>query len=271
VSIRIIKQGIADSIQDTGRYGYQYLGINPGGAMDTIAAQTANLLVGNQLTDAVVELHYPSSGLLFEKEALFAISGADLGATINNVPIPVNRPVIIEQYSVLQFKKPVSGVRAYLAVKDGFDIMKWMNGYGTNLTAKAGGYKGRYLQKDDALNFRFTENYTTLLKGKDYLLLPWKVDVKSFYSTHIRIRMIPGNEYDWLTDESKQRLQASSFTITSQSNRMGYRMKGENLFLHCQQQLLSTGVTKGTIQLLPNGQLVILMADHPTYHQRRLS
>ena len=64
MSIRIIKHGMADSIQDLGRYGYQHLGINPNGTMDFIAAQTANILVGNDLNEAVIECHFPASVFL---------------------------------------------------------------------------------------------------------------------------------------------------------------------------------------------------------------
>ncbi len=264
MSICIVKQGMADSIQDTGRYGRQHLGINPGGAMDPLAAQIANLLVGNQLHEAVIELHFPSSGFLFREDALIALSGADFGFTINQVPLPLHTPVIIAKNGVLQSKQPVCGARAYLAVHDGFNIMKWENGYGTHLAAHAGGYKGRYLKRDDEINLRFTEDYTAVLQNKTHLPLPWKINPDDFYAPGMVIRILEGNEYNWLTGSAKLLLASASFMITTQSNRMGYRLEGEALPLQKQQHLVSTGVTRGTLQLLPNGQLILLMADHPT-------
>jgi len=63
MNLRIIKGGILDTVQDNGRYGYQYLGVNPGGTMDRLSAQIANILVGNSLNEAVIELHFPASEL----------------------------------------------------------------------------------------------------------------------------------------------------------------------------------------------------------------
>ena len=68
MSLRILKQGQLDTIQDLGRYGFQYLGINPGGAMDIVAAQVANMLAGNDINEAVIELYYPASSFLFNSE-----------------------------------------------------------------------------------------------------------------------------------------------------------------------------------------------------------
>jgi antagonist of KipI len=61
MSLKIIKAGVLDTIQDPGRYGFQYLGINPGGTMDRFAAQVVNMLTGNDSSEPVVELHFPSS------------------------------------------------------------------------------------------------------------------------------------------------------------------------------------------------------------------
>jgi len=80
LSIQIIKQGIACSIQDNGRYGFQHIGINPTGAMDTAASAVANSLVGNQLNDAVIEMHFPAPAFLFNQTTLMAVSGADFSA-----------------------------------------------------------------------------------------------------------------------------------------------------------------------------------------------
>jgi len=264
MSIQIIKQGMADSIQDTGRYGLQYLGINPGGAMDKMAAQIANLLVGNQLNDALIELHFPASTIKFEEQTLIALSGADFEATLNGSPIPLNTCIIVEKDTLLAFKKRVSGARVYLAVLDGLSIMKWNNSYSTNLLANAGGFEGRYLRKNDKIGIRFTKNYSSLLKGRDFLPLSWKINVASFYYPDSFIRVIEGHEFSWLTDESKQLLQSDSFTISMQSNRMGYRMKGKPFQFFNIQQVISTGLTKGTIQVLPDGQIIILMTDHQT-------
>jgi len=264
MSLRIIKHGIADTIQDTGRHGFQHLGINPGGAMDTIAAQTANILVGNDVNDAVIEIHFPASVFLFTEDAVIALSGADLGAKVNHIHVPINTPVVIEKNCVLQFKKIISGARCYLSVRGGFDLPKWLNSYSTNTKAAAGGFEGRRLQKEDELSFRSSKKYCPALCHSDCSILHWKADIKEFYPTTNAFRVLAGTEYNWLEETSKKLFTGSKFVISPQSDRMGYRMKGEALSPHHSEELLSSAVTKGTIQLLPDGQIIILMADHQT-------
>jgi antagonist of KipI len=264
MSLRVVKSGAFDIVQDLGRYGFQYLGINPGGAMDTIAAQVSNMLVGNDINDAIIELHFPASSFLFEQDAVIALSGADFGAVCNTYSLPLNTPVVIKKYSLLQFTKYNSGARCYLAVESGFDLPKWLNSYSTHLKVKTGGFNGRCLNKDDELPIKKNHDYTGVLKEKDCLALPWKADIASLYSTQKTLRVCSGPEYNSLTDSSKKEFIFSSFTITNQSDRMGYRMQGESLQLHHRVELISSAVSKGTIQLLPNGQLIILMADHQT-------
>src|SRR4026207_682349 len=99
MSLKIIKAGILDTVQDMGRYGHQHLGINPGGAMDRFAASIANILVGNDMEEAVIELHFPASAVLFEKESIIAISGADFVPAINGELIPLLHPIVINKNS----------------------------------------------------------------------------------------------------------------------------------------------------------------------------
>ena len=70
MSVEVIKGGIHDTFQDSGRWGHQHLGINPGGAMDIAAQKIANALVGNSSTEAVLEMGFPSVTLLFPTNAL---------------------------------------------------------------------------------------------------------------------------------------------------------------------------------------------------------
>ncbi len=126
--LRIHKAGLFDTIQDAGRYGYQHLGINPGGAMDIIAMKLANALVGNDPDEAVLEMHFPAAEIVFEETMLIALGGADLGAEINGEVLPILHPVIVQKNAVLKFKKNETGARLYLAVKGGF-VTKTLNSF----------------------------------------------------------------------------------------------------------------------------------------------
>ncbi|MBK9731013.1 MAG: biotin-dependent carboxyltransferase [Chitinophagaceae bacterium] len=247
-----------------GRYGFQHLGINPGGVMDALAAQLANIVAGNKRDEAVIEMHFPASTYLFEEDALFALGGADFSATINDQPVPLYTPVVIRKYSALQFKRKVEGARCYLAVHGGFKLQQWLKSYSTHLKANAGGMEGRSLQLNDQLHFNQQYDYSSLTGKNDVRLLPWQADHEIFYTSKDHIRICEGPEYNLLTSASKVAINESFFFITTQSDRMGYRLRGAALRQQQQEELVSSAVVNGTIQLLPNGQLIILMADHQT-------
>src|SRR5688572_24880745 len=103
MNLRIIKAGILDTVQDMGRYGWQHLGINPGGVMDKLSASLANVIAGNKMDTPVIELHFPASEFFFEQPALITISGGDFTASINGEEIPALHPVLLNKYSILQF------------------------------------------------------------------------------------------------------------------------------------------------------------------------
>ena len=266
MSMKIIKAGILDTIQDMGRYGHQHLGINPGGAMDRFAASIANMLVGNDIDEAVFELHFPASAVLFEKETIIAITGADFVPAINGEIIPLLHPVVVSKNSVLHFQKAETGTRCYLAIAGGLEITKWLDSYSTNLKATAGGYYGRALVKNDVINLKREIPFLSAMNEKDFMVLPWKANDKyaEGQESDENIFVIPGHEWDVLQEEAKKSFLKQSFTITAASDRMGYRLNGPALHAEKYEELVSSPVSFGTIQLLSDGQLIILMADHQT-------
>ncbi len=265
MSLKIIKSGIQDTIQGPGRTGYQWLGINPGGSMDSFASQIVNMLVGNEPRETVIEMHFPAAAFLFEKDALIAVGGANFSPTVNGEAIHLWQPVVVNQNSVLQFEQLRSGARCYLAVRDGLLIKPWLNSYSTNLKASAGGFQGRMLQKGDIIPYKKQNDFSALLQDKDLISLPWTADVNwEPLSDHHRIAVIQGSEWDWMDAGSQNNMFDQPFHIQQASDRMGYRLSGTPLRSNSQGELVSSAVNFGTIQLLPDGQLIILMADHQT-------
>ena len=264
MSLRIIKTGILDTIQDEGRFGYQHLGVNPGGVMDRFAAAIANSLVGNQPTGAVIELHFPASDFFFEESSLIAITGADFYASINGDEIPRYQPVLVNRYSILQFYRLRTGARACLAVHGGFDLPKWLNSYSTNLKVAAGGFRGRALQKDDEIGILSPEKFNSVIGKEEFRVYPWKAGVDWGDDSGEDILMMPGNEWDRLSEETRSKLTGQPFTISSHSDRMAYKLDSDKILVSEKEELVSSAVSFGTIQLLPDGQLIILMADHQT-------
>ena len=262
MSLIILKAGLLDSIQDQGRYGYQQVGINPTGAMDRYSAAMANILVGNKPGDAVIEIHFPGPSISFQRPAIIALSGADFDANINGSPIPINHPIFVNEHSVLQFSSPKNKSRCYIAVGGGMKLDKWLNSFSTNLKAEAGGYLGRKLVRDDMIDFRnpFSKNKLR----SDFKILPWQVNDDLGHTNQESLLVLRGSEWSWLDNTSQQKFLKNPFFISPNSDRMGYRMASEPLHTTTKTELVSSAVSFGTIQLLPDGQLIILMADHQT-------
>jgi antagonist of KipI len=259
MSLVFLTNSLLTTVQDLGRNKFRRFGINPNGAMDKTAARLVNILLGNDENEAVLEMHFPAPKILFEENAIISLGGAKFGARINEREIENWRPVLVEKGSVLSFSQKIFGNRAYLSVKGGFQIEKWLGSGSTNLRAAIGGFQGKSLIKDDKLFFKQRskiEDQKSNLKISRSLI--------PHYSLFPTVRFVPGAEFEKLTDESKIKFQTENFTIRNESDRMGFRLQGESLNLKESLELVSSAVSFGTVQLLPDGQLIILMADHQT-------
>lgn len=258
MEIEIIKAGIADSLQDEGRFGAQQLGIQPTGCMDFVGATIANYLLGNSKNATVLECFFPSAKILFKEDTLFAICGADFQPTLNNIAIPLNQPVWANRNDILRFTKKAKGNCCYIAFDGGIQTANWLNSGSTNSVAGMGGFNGRLLQKEDTIPL------LSKRKNKTKRTINWQVNTNNFYTNNQMIRVLPGPEWGWLTDDGKKIIANSGFSIDPNSNRMAYTLQGISLKQTKEEELVSSAVTKGTIQLLPSGKLMILMADHQT-------
>jgi len=262
MSLRITRQGVLDTVQDLGRYGYQYLGINCNGAMDRFSMQLVNALLGKELGSPVLEIHFPASQFLFEKETIICITGADFLPMLNDQVIPLDRPIAVSSKSTLRFEKLQTGARCYLSILNELKLDKWMESYSTNLKSGTGGFEGRSLQRNDVILFQNGINISRLLQERDFVVFPWKAN--DVVDTRNEIEFLIGSEWHWLLKDAQETLQEHWFQITNEADRMGYQLAGQSLEMRNNEQLVSSAVSFGTVQLLPNGQLIILMADHQT-------
>jgi antagonist of KipI len=253
MSISFQTNSILTTVQDLGRNKYRKFGINPNGAMDKHAVRLINILLGNDENEAVLEMHFPASSIKFNENAIIAIGGADFGATIDDKPVENWRINCIDKGSTLKFTEKRFGATSYLSVKGGFETEKWLESASVNLVAGI----GKSLKKDDVLNFKSNIQVANHQSKIANSLLP-------FYSKFPTVRVIAGSDFEKLNALSEQNFLKQTFTISPDSNRMGFRLSGESLYLTDNAELISTAVNFGTIQLLPNGQLIILMADHQT-------
>lgn len=258
MSLTVTKAGLLSTVQDGGRYGHQHLGINLGGSMDRWSAGLANVLLGNDPGALVLELHHPGPELRFEAPCLLCLAGADFSARVNGQAAPLHQPLLVPGGSVLQFGAPQNGVRCYLALLNPLRLTPWLGSHSTHLKVGAGGFKGRALQAGDVLPY---EDLSLPNAAFPFEALPWRYP--QVMNADAPLRFLPGPEWDWLTPAAQQRLITATFQIGA-AERMGYRLEGPPLERAGVREMVSSGVTFGTVQCLPNGQLVVLMADHQT-------
>lgn len=254
--MQFIKPGILTTYQDSGRNGYRYLGINPNGAMDKMTVRLLNILLQNPDNEAAIEIHFPGSEIYFKNDHIIAIGGADFSPYLvdrnsNTVEINTWQCIWVIAGSTLRFGKRIRGQRAYLAIKGGSTAKEWLGSKSTN---------GLLDFNTIRVNHQVDIQSYSMPDSLPYL----GFSIRPSYSASPVIRIIKGNEYEFLTEESKINFIEQMFTISPNSNRMGFRLIGETLNLANKIELISSAVDFGTIQLLPDGQLIILMADHQT-------
>ncbi len=227
--------------------------------MDRTAVRLINTLLGNDAGEAVLEMHFPAPQIIFEANAVAAIGGADFAPTLDGQRLENWRPFIVKKGSVLKFTGKITGNRAYLALKGGFKTDEWLGSASTNLAVGIGGFKGHKLEHGDSIPIK------AKVKSKkakaDYRI---SNSLIPHYSRFPTVRILPGAEFEFLSERGREMLLHQDFTISTNSNRMGFRLTGEPITLAEPCESISSAVDFGTIQLLPDGQLIVLMADHQT-------
>jgi len=273
VSISVLNPGLLTTIQDLGRHGYQKYGAIVSGAMDAYAMRLANIAVGNNENEGVLEITMIGPSLELEKGTLISITGGNISPIIKGKKIPMGRPVYLNEDCVLNFGPCIAGCRSYLAIAGGFEVPKVMESKSTYLRAKFGGFNGRTLKKGDILNVGVkssTANKITKrleeINPKGELLAPsWYMrDSIVEISDSTIIRVFPDRQFNYISDESVNKFFNSKFNIDNKSDRMGYRLCGEKIELKEKLEMISEEVSVGTIQIPPDGNPIILLADRQT-------
>jgi antagonist of KipI len=259
--IKVIHSGFFTTVQDQGRVGYRKAGVPAGGAMDSLASRLANLLVGNDENEAVLEMTMNGPTLRFETDAVIAICGGEFCCTLNERPVPMWKPLVVRRGDVLAIGTCQKGYRGYIAFAGGLDLPLVMNSHSTYVRAAIGGLHGKPLQEGDILPLRLQAmavpnipiRWGIAFSARNYIDGRKKV-----------IRAATGPEYSMFTAESRTRFFSSAYEVTPQSDRMGYRLQGQALERMMNQEMISEAVTFGTIQVPKNGQPIVLMADCQT-------
>lgn len=256
MKMTVISPGPLTTVQDSGRFGYMQSGFSPGGCMDTRSMKIANILVGNAPGEGVLEMTMMGAVLSFDCESVIAIAGADMKPTLNGEECPMYTAVAIKKGDELSFSRAESGMRTYLAVAGGFDLPLAMGSMSTNLKCKLGGFQGRKLQKGDEIPLRQSVNIAFVGKRK------YKNEVK--YGKAITLHAVLGPQDDYFTEKGIETFFKESYTVTDKSDRMGIRLDGEKIESKNGVDIISDGVTTGSVQIPASGTPIIMMADRQT-------
>jgi len=270
MEICILKPGVLSTIQDLGRMDYLNQAIPVSGAMDQLSARIANKAVGNSEGDAVIEFTYAAAEFKAETEILIAYAGD--GATIyaNGEKLPTERPIFVLAETVIKLINNPDGARTYLAIAGGWNVPEVLGSKSTYLTAAFGGYEGRILKTGDHLKSSENLSETSIsilnrLRGNTIKYLQWSIPKALLLpKDHKTIRVVPAREFTWFDSQSIIGFLSDSFSIGLNSNRMGYHLEGNKINRIKNDELLSTAVFPGTIQVTGSGNLVLLMADCQT-------
>ena len=272
--LHIDKEGLQTTVQDLGRKGFQKYGVIASGVMDSYAHRLANILVGNKETEPTIEVTLMGPHMTFLADCLFSLTGGNLSPSIDGIPIKMWRPIFARKGCRLSFGKPVSGCRSYLAVSGGISVSEVMGSQSTYLRAGIGGFNGRALQKGDVIPIGDCTNrlrgfMDSLAKGpKDstFIQVDWTLMAKAIptYQSEATVRVIEGRQAYLFDEKSKDAFFNQAFQVSSDSDRMGYRLKGPEIPLIEPKELLSEAVSFGSVQVPPDGQPIILMADRQT-------
>jgi antagonist of KipI len=258
-TFEIIEPGIFTTVQDRGRYGYQRYGVPVSGAMDEFALRAANLLVGNDQGAAGLEMTVLGPGIRFLTDTWIAVTGADLSPQLDGKPLPGWQTVEAPEGGVLSFHGMKDGMRAYLAVAGGIDVPIVMGSRSTYVKGAIGGLEGRPLSWGDVVSTLPTEPGASFVPRR----LPEGYEAPS-YGEHHELRVILGPQHRAFGPEALSALWSSSYVISLDSDRMGFRLEGPSIAHQAGPDIVSDGSPPGAIQVAGDGIPTILMADRGT-------
>jgi antagonist of KipI len=254
-SITVLRPGLFTTVQDGGRWGHQASGVSVSGALDTSSHRLANALVGNDRDAATLEMTVAGPELRVDAQADVAVTGADLGATIDAAPLPLNAPVRCNPGTVLRFGGRRAGARAYLAFDGGITVPPTLGSRATHALTGLGGIEGRPLSAGD----RIPVGERLHAPARRRPEIPHAMGRDG-----VRVRVLPGPQDNFFSDAAFETLQRSRFNVASQSDRMGFRLQGASIPRTPGREMISDVTFTGAIQVPPSGEPILLMADRQT-------
>jgi antagonist of KipI len=258
-ALRVIQPGMLTTVQDLGRSGLARYGVTPGGALDRRALILGNRLLANNPGEAGLEITLIGPELIATSPAVVALTGADLGARLNDEPLPRWRPIAVAKDDVIWFEPGAGdgrGARAYLCVAGGFAIEPVLGSRSTDLTGQFGGIEGHPLVVDDALMLRGCDDPGAILQRR--LAQP----ISNIDDGPIRV--VLGPQEDRFTKLGIETFLSEEYDVTAKADRTGVRLSGPAIELVSGADLVSEGIAAGAVQVPGDGQPILLLRARQT-------
>ena len=257
MSVGVRRPGLFTTVQDSGRWGYQHVGVPVAGSMDMVSHRLANAIVGNEPSAATLEITLVGPELECDQSTLFAVTGAEFDVRLDGVEVAANTSCLARSGQVIAFGRRRSGARGYLSVKGGFDVPSVLGSRSTHVASRMGGFAGRALQAGDSLDVA-TSVRRRVPEGTQ------RAPVVLMPTDGARVRVIVGPHTEIFDRPRLNAFEGARYRVAPASDRMGYRLEGERLRLPDDVSVISSAVPIGSIQVPPEGSPIVLMADHQT-------
>ena len=261
MNIEVLKPGLLTTLQDAGRPGFAHLGVGRAGAFDAPALRIANALCSNPSDACALEITLLGPALRYQADAWIAITGAPIPFRLDGVEQPMWAPVFVAAGATVELGAMRSGCRSYLAVRGGFDVAPVLGSRSMDVNARLGPFNGRPLRASDVLKIAAANSAQAAARKP----VSWRIDPRPWFreDPFESLRLLPGSHFDKLEETSRKWLFSESFTVHTDSNRVGLRLSGPALEFREPIEMVSEGCVPGLLQLPPSGQPIAFGPECP--------
>jgi biotin-dependent carboxylase-like uncharacterized protein len=249
-AVEVLDPGLLALVEDLGRAGLAEFGIGRSGAVDPPSLALGNRLVGNRASAAGIELTLGGAAFRFLRAATVALTGARAPVTAGGTVAGMFAPIAVAAGTEVRIGRPTAGVRTYLAVRGGVDLPPVLGSRSRDTLAGLGPPQ---LRRGDLIPVG------TDVAGEP---LAGPVPVPEL-PAEITLRVHPGPRRDWFTPDALVALFGEPYQVTPSSDRVGMRLRGTPLRYRRTGELPPEGMVTGALQVPPEGQPVLFLADHP--------
>ena len=243
------------TVQDRGRFGYFASGVTRSGPLDALAYEVGNALVGNSGGESSLEGCQGGAQFRAHGALRLAITGGEVTATLNDAPIEPYVAHDAKDGDAITVERVTRGAVWYLALGGGIDVPVVLGSRSTLLAAGLGGAGGAPVKT----GARLAVGTRTSGGARSTVPVALRAHVDD-----ARVALCPAPRTDALTAAEWETFFATTFTVSRAVSRVGYRLEGANVPMRLPADLASEPACAGAMQLPPEGQPIVLMADHPT-------